>query len=349
MKIALISPVEESVPPTKYGGIEQVVFNLAETLSSMGHDITLFASKDSQTSGKLIPIIDKAIRNSEHKNDSVKREPLKYVALGNTISKLKDVEFDIIHNHMGWRFVPFAESLNIPVVTTLHSPVTIPAMNLIMDMFPDHQYISISKSQVKDVKSKVKVIGNVYNGIDTNKFNFNPESGEYLAFLSRLSPEKGVAEAVQIAKQSNSILKIAGKVDLVDKKYFEEEVKPHIDDEKIIYLGEIEEDKKSEFLGNAKALLAPIKWEEPFGLFMVESLACGTPVIASNRGAAPEIITDKEDGFLISGGTEDFVNAVENIKDIDRKKCYDKSREFNLEKMAKGYLEMYRKAIDEQK
>jgi len=345
MKIALLSPIEESVPPEKYGGTELVVYNLAETLIDYGHKVYLLASGDSKTRAQLVPIFPRAIRKESIAVDMNVRNSLKYIGIGRVVDELTKIKPDIIHNHIGWRFIPFVHHLQVPTLTTLHGPLDVPYQQFVYGSFPDASYVSISNAQ-REPFPKLNYVATVYNGIDLKAFNFVDRPGEYLAFLGRISPEKGPKIAIEVAKKVGMKLKIAAKVDAVDKEYFKKEIEPLIDGKQIEFIGEIGPDIKSDFLGNAYALLAPIQWREPFGLFIVEAMACGTPVIVTNMGSAPELVTDGETGFVVPNKISSFVKAVKKIQQIDRKKCYNRVRDyFTKEKMTEGYLRVYEKLI----
>lgn len=348
MKIAILAPFEEPVPPVKYGGTELVVYNVVEELVKLGHQVTLLASGDSKTSAKLESIFDKSLRtNPAVLTDNKLRDALKFVGVGRVVDYLKKNKFDVVHNNIGWRFLPFQKVIDCPVVTTLHGALDLSYLIPVYRDYQDSNYISISLSQRRPLPN-LNYIANVYNGIDISKFRFFPEPKDYFAFLGRMSPEKGPIQAIQIAKGAGVKLIMAAKIDTVDKEYFEKEVEPLIDGDQIKFIGEVDHAGKLELLGNAKALIAPIQWEEPFGLFFVEAMACGTPVIAMKRGSVPEVIKDQETGFICENNQQ-AVEAVGNIGKIDRKKCFDHvDQNFSSIKMAKGYIHAYQKAIDTQ-
>ena len=349
MKIAMLAPVEEQVPPKKYGGTELVVYNLAEELVKMGHDVTLFATKDSQTSAKLFPVFPRSIRSMKKAKDMNIRSSLKMVGVGKVVSYLNEEQFDIVHNHIGWMLLPFLDIIKSPVITTFHGFLKIPYQAEIYSRYTKANYVSISHNQRQSSIVDLDFIANVYNGIDVSKFKFFPKPKDYYAFLARISPEKGAAEAIRIAKEAGVKLIMAGKIDSVDEEYFLTNVKPHIDNKQVVFIGEVGHEEKVKLLGNAKALLAPIQWEEPFGLFFIESMACGTPVIATRRGSVPEIIKDKKTGYIVDT-IEEAVKAIKNIDKIDRKNCFDHvNKNFRRDMMAKDYLEAYKKAIDKYK
>lgn len=344
MRIALLAPFEERIPPKKYGGTELVVSSITEELLKRGHKVYLVATGDAVTKAKLFSVFPQSLRQSPEAQDMKIRDAMKFIGVGNALKFLTGIKADILHNHLGWRFLPFAHLLKYPVVTTLHGPLNVPYVNFIHQKFADANFVSISNSQ-RNAMPELNYVGTVYNGIDIKKLEFNENPADYFAFLGRMSPEKGPVEAIKIAKMAGVKLKMAAKIDAVDKKYFEKEVKPLIDGKQIEYLGEIEPEEKSDFLKNAIGLLAPIQWEEPFGLFFIEAMACGTPVIACRRGSVPEVIKDGKTGFIIDV-LEQGVKAVKNIKKIKRSDCRKRVEgNFTIEKMVDGYEKIYKKIL----
>lgn len=341
MKIAIVSPFEETVPPEKYGGTELIVANVTEALVARGHDVTLFASGDSRTKAKLVPVIPEALRKDPAMQDSKLREAVKYIEIVELSQHLINSKFDIIHNHIGWRLLALQEFLQAPMVTTLHGPLNVPYQQYVYSRYPDSPFVSISHSQRTPLPD-LNYIATVYNGIETQKFTYEAESDNYLAFLGRMSPEKGPVQAIQIAKRSGKKLIMAAKVDAVDNAYFRNEIKPLIDGEQIQFIGEVDHAGKVALLSRAQALLAPIQWEEPFGLFMVESLACGTPVIAIPRGSVPELIDNGKTGIYIENTPESGAEAVRRIHEIDRAVCRETAvRRFDVTRMVDGYEGVY--------
>ncbi len=344
MKIAQIAPFEEPVPPKKYGGTERIVYHLTEELVQNGHNVVLFATGDSKTSAKLLPIFPRALRSIKIGQNLKAREAYKLIGLAKVIEILLKENFDIIHNHIGWRFLPFIKILKTKVVTTLHGPLDIGYQRFIYQKFPNSCYISISKNQ-REPLPKLNFVGNVYNGIDITSFPFKEKSGNYLAFLGRMSPEKGPLEAIKIAKKMKMKLVMAAKIDIVDKEYFSKKIKPLIDNRMIKFIGEVGHKKKVQLLQNAKATLVPINWREPFGLVLTESMACGTPVIAFKRGSVPEVVKDKKTGFIVKN-IDEAVESLKKIDQIDRRDCRKWVEEkFTSEKMANGYEKIYSKVI----
>lgn len=343
MRIAMLAPVEEPVPPKKYGGTELVVYNLTQQLVRMGHEVTLFASGESKTAAKLIPTFPHAIRTLKRAGNYSVRNSLNLSGAARVADYLKrnSWRFDIAHNHIGWMFLPFIDFLSLPVVTTFHGYLRSQVESEIYRNYKDHDYVSISRNQGRSAKHKLHFVANVYNGIDVSKFRFQARAKDYLAFLARISPEKGPLQAIEIAKQAGKQLIIGGKVDPVDRAYFEQKIAPLIDGQQIKFIGELGHPQKEKLLRHAAALLAPIQWDEPFGLYLVEAMACGTPVIAFKRGSIPEIIVDGETGFVVRDVAE-AVRRVGDISKIKRERCRRRVTEhFYQEKMAAEYLDVY--------
>jgi glycosyltransferase involved in cell wall biosynthesis len=344
MKIALIAPFEESVPPEKYGGTELVTYNLIQELAKRNHKLFLIASGDSKTKAKLLPVFKKAVRKLPESQDIKTRDAFKFIGAGKILEILKNLKVDIVHNHLGWRLLPFSQMIDAPIITTLHGPLDTKYMKIVYGNFKNANYVSISNNQ-REPFPELNFVATVYNGIEVDKFSFSDKPGKYLAFLGRMSPEKGPIEAIKIAKKSGLKLKIAAKIDAVDKEYFDKNVKPRIDGKQIQFIGEINHKQKVEFLKNALCLLAPIQWREPFGLFFVESMACGTPVITFNRGSVPEIVFNGKNGFIVKDNNE-AAKTIKKLGAIDRKKCRQTVEEkFSSQKMADGYEKAYEKVL----
>ena len=363
MKIVQIAPFEEIVPPKKYGGTELVVYNITQELVKRGHQVYLIASGGSQTKATLLPVFPKPLRAYAKAQDMKIRDSLKFIGIGKVLEYLEDIDADIIHNHLGWRLLPFSPIIKMPIVTTLHGPLNIDYQKLIYGKFKKNKYISISKNQ-REPFPALNYVGTVYNGIDIKKFQFSTNGGDYLAFLGRMSPEKGSVEAIKSAKKSGFKLKMVAKIDAVDKDFFNTKVSPLIDGKQINFLGEMGHKSKVEFLKNAKVLLLPIQWEEPFGLVMIEAMACGTPVIAFNRGSVPEVIKNGETGFIITPfdkkgepNIKEFAQAIKKIYEMteaEYKKIRSNCREhveknFTAEKMTNNYEKIYYDMLANQK
>lgn len=341
MKIALVSPIIESVPPRTYGGIELVVYNLCEEWSKMGHEVTVFASGDSVVSGRLRSVIDKSVRemNSENYFNYIFYDNCH---LANVINNSRD--FDIVHNHLGISSFPFLSLVKSPVITTLHWSYSKEEQTFI-NRYNNLGYIAISESQRRLLTgfnaSQIEV---VYNGIDSSRYDYGCDKGDYLLFLGRMSPEKGPDVAIDIAKRSGRNLVLAGKISSSSQSFYDSKIKPYIDGQQITYVGEVNHPMKVKLLKNAYATLCPAIWDEPFGLIMVESMACGTPVIASNKGAAVEILINGVTGFLYYG-VDGAVSAVRSIDLIDRKVCRKRAEFFSSETMAKNYLQKFSEVV----
>lgn len=341
MKIAQIAPLFESVPPRYYGGTERVVSYLVEELVRQNHDVTLFASGDSVTTAQLVPCCKNSLRLDTTCVD----------ALPHHLLMLEEVyrrahEFDILHFHIDFLHFPLTRRHHTCHVTTLHGRLDFPDLVPLYRGFPEMPVNSISDSQRRPLPW-INWKGTIYHGLPGDLLAFNPDRGDYLAFLGRISPEKGVESAIAIALGSGIKLMIAAKVDKVDLPYFEAKVKPLLNNPLIEFIGEIKEEEKKEFLGNAMALLFPINWEEPFGLVMIESMSCGTPVIAFARGSVPEVIKDGVSGIMVHD-VEEAINAVARVETLSRSGCRQHFEErFLANRMAADYLALYSNLITE--
>jgi glycosyltransferase involved in cell wall biosynthesis len=339
MKIAQVSPLYESVPPAQYGGTERVVHYLTEQLIADGHDVTLFASGDSKTSARLIPVIKKASRSDPDSVDGV----------ANHFTQIEMVEkmaheFDIIHSHIDYLYYPVMKRSRHPYLTTLHGRLDIPELQDVYRQYRKIPLVSISDNQRKPLKG-VNWTGTVYHGLPPDLYHFNEIPQRYFAFVGRISPEKRVDRAVELAKRTGIPVKIAAKVDKADEEYFEKEIKHLLNDPLVEFLGEIDDTEKNVVLGNAMASLYLIDWPEPFGLAMIESMACGTPVIAFNTGSVPEVIDPGITGYIVNS-MDEAVKVVQKISKIDRAVCFKKFRErFSSERMARDYVSVYEKLI----
>jgi glycosyltransferase involved in cell wall biosynthesis len=342
MKIAQIAPLWERVPPPAYGGIELVVALLTDEQVRRGHEVTLFASGDSITEAQLESIHPRALRL-----DSSIKECNVYEMLHLSKAYERAQEFDIIHSHMGYIALPYAKMVKTPTVHTLHGVFT--SDNEKLFAYAKQQpYVSISDAQ-REPRLGLNCVATVYNGIEiaSHKFHPQPEEPPYLAFLGRISPEKGTHLAIQIAKQSGWRLRMAGKVDIVDREYFAQEIEPHIDGQQIEYLGEANHTEKNALLGGAVAMLFPITWREPFGLVMIESMAAGTPVIAMNMGSASEVITHGKTGFICTN-FEECVSAIALAAKLDRYAIREYvSQRFGVQQMVDGYEAVYQQVLAE--
>ncbi len=339
MRIAQVSPLYESVPPQRYGGTERIVSYLTESLVALGHDVTLFASGDSITKADLYPSVPCALRLSKRPHDAVVCHTLQTTEVAQLCEK-----FDIVHFHTDYYHFPLFRQLPTPQVTTLHGRLDLPDLPMVYEEFIDQPLVSISNSQRIPIP-KANWNRTVYHGIPAANYRFQPVGGEYFAFLGRISPEKGPDRAIQIALQTETPLKIAAKVDAVDQEYFEEVIYPLIQHPLIEFIGEVDEAGKNQLLGGAKALLFPIDWPEPFGLVMIESMACGTPVIAFNHGSVSEVMRDGISGVIVES-LDEAIRAARSISRIDRRKCrkYFEER-FTDVRMANEYVEVYKELI----
>ena len=336
MKIAQIAPLYESVPPKLYGGTERIVSYLTEELVARNHDVTLFASADSVTRARLVQASESALRLSQTRVVDAVAHHIRLLELVFREAH----QFDILHFHIDYLHFPFTKRQTVPAVTTLHGNLSIPDLVPLYKEFREMDVVSISDSQRQPLPW-VGWSGTVYHGIPQNLYHLHESPGEYLAFLGRICPEKRVDRAIEIAKKAGRKLKIAAKVDPADQEYFSDHIKPLLNHPLIEFIGEIGEGQKDEFLGNALALLFPIDWAEPFGLVLIESMACGTPVIAYNDGSVPEIIEEGKTGFIVDN-EDDAVAAVERLGLIDRKSCRKEfEKRFSVHRMTSDYLAIY--------
>ncbi len=334
MKIAQVSPLYESVPPKTYGGTERVVSFLTDELVAQGHEVTLFASGDSRTTATLVPATKQSLRLSNAIDH-----------LAHHIAMLDDVirlapEFDVIHFHIDYMHFPLSRYCALPSVTTLHGRLDLPDLIPVYKRYADAPVVSISLSQRKPLP-RANWVGNIHHGLPVDLLGFNPTGGNYLAFLGRISPEKRVDRAIEIARRAGMPIKIAAKIDRADREYYETVIKPLMGESHVEFIGEINEDQKSEFLGNAYAYLFPIDWPEPFGLTMIEAMACGTPTIAFNCGSVPEVMQEGLTGFIVDT-MDEAVTAVGKISSIERTACRNVfEKQFTATRMAEEYVELY--------
>lgn len=336
MRIAQIAPLWERVPPFRYGGIELVVSLLTDELVRRGHEVTLFASGDSITKAQLKSVHDQALRL-----DKNIKEPALYEQMMLAQVYQQAHHFDIIHSHIGCMAFPYSGFVKTPTVHTTHGIFT-PDNEKMFRQFAWQPFISISEAQ-REPRLGLNYIHTVYNGIDPTVYPFceKPNSPAYLAFVGRISPEKGPEGAIKIARAIGMPLKIAGKIDAVDRDYYREEIKPLIDGEQIQYLGEVSHEEKVQLLGGATVTLFPITWREPFGLVMIESMATGTPVVGIAMGSVPEVISHGKTGFVCHS-LEKMIEAVPEAMKLDRQTCRDYVlRRFSLETMVNEYERAY--------
>ncbi|HUZ14119.1 MAG TPA: glycosyltransferase family 4 protein [Caulobacteraceae bacterium] len=336
MKIAQIPPLYEAVPPRLYGGTERVVAHLCDTLVELGHDVTLFASADARTKARLVVVRDQAIR--------LDPAPLKS-DLASHFSMLDQVRqqqgrFDILHFHMDMAHLPFFEDMAERTLTTLHGRLDLKDLPAVYRRWAKYPLVSISDAQRVHLPF-ANWAGTVHHGMPADLYRFNPEGGDYLAFLGRISPEKGPDRAIRIATGLGMPLKIAAKVDAVDAAYFRQTIEPMLDHPLVEFVGEIGDADKSAFLGGARALLFPIDWPEPFGLVMIEAMGCGTPVIAFDCGSTSEVVEPGVSGFLVRTEAEAMA-AVRRLPELDRREVRRRfDRRFSAVSMARAYLDLY--------
>lgn len=337
MKIAQIAPLAESVPPRLYGGTERVVSYLTEELVRLGHDVTLFASADSETRARLVACAPRALRLNPGAGD-----PLTHYALMLERVRQRQAEFDVLHFHVEGAHLPLFRPLAAKTLTTVHGRLDLPGTEALCREFPEMPLVSVSDSQRQPVPDAYWV-ATVHHGLPREVCPFNPVArGGYLAFLGRVSPEKGLDRAIEVARRTGMRLRIAAKVDREDERYFRASIVPLLDDSEVQFAGEVSEADKPSFLGNAAALLFTIDWPEPFGLAMIEAMSCGTPVIAQRRGAVAEIVEEGVSGFIV-GSIDEAVAAVPRALALDRRRVRAAFEErFTAERMARDYLSVYR-------
>ena len=336
MRIAQIAPPIESVPPTCYGGTERVVSYLTEELVKQGHQITLFASGDSLTSAELVPCTKTALRLTP-----TVRDPIPYYMLMLDNVRERADEFDILHFHIDQFHFPIFRSMAHRTLTTLHGRQDLPDLQMLYRGFPEMPLVSISNAQRRPCAA-ANFAATVYHGIPKGLHAANADRrGSYLAFLGRICPEKRVDHAIAIARAAGVPLKIAAKVDKVDEEYFREDIKPLLNGPDVEFIGEINEHAKTAFLGGALALLFPIDWPEPFGLALIEAMACGTPVLAFRRGSVPEIVDEGVTGYIVDT-PEEAIAVLPDVLSLDRRAVRQRFEErFSAERMARDYLKVY--------
>jgi glycosyltransferase involved in cell wall biosynthesis len=335
MRIAQVAPLYESVPPKCYGGTERVVSYLTEELHRQGHEVTLFASGDSVTSARLEAACQRSLRLDKHCVDHMAHHILMLERVFQRAG-----EFDIVHFHADYLHFPLSRRQPMAHVTTLHGRLDIPELKPLYQEYREMPVVSISDAQ-REPLPWANWQATVYHGLPEDLCQFRPESGAYFAFLGRISPEKRVDRAIEIAKQVGLPLRIAAKVDRVDKDYFERMIAPLLRDPLVEFVGEIGDGEKDEFLGNAYALLFPIDWPEPFGLVMIEAMARGTPVIAYRNGSVAEVMEEGQTGFIVTT-LEGAVAAARRIPELSRKRCREVfEQRFTSRRMAADYLRVY--------
>lgn len=335
MRIAQISPLYESVPPQEYGGTERVVSFLTEELMRLGHEVTLFASGDSVTSARLVAMTPRALRLDPTSVDAL---PHHLLMLEHLAGVARD--FDLLHYHIDYMHFPFSRRFGVPQLTTLHGRLDLADLQPMYDEFRDMPVVSISDSQ-REPLPQAQWIGTVPHGLPPDLFAAGDGQGEYLAFVGRISPEKRADRAIEIAGRAGLPLRIAAKVDRVDEAYFHSDIEPLLGAVHVDFLGEMGDADKGELLRGARALLFPIDWPEPFGLVMIEAMACGTPTIAWPNGSVPEVLEEGVTGFLVSS-VKEAVDAVARAATIDRRRVREQfEARFTAGRMARDYVALY--------
>src|SRR5213080_1768826 len=340
MQIAQIAPLTEAIPPKLYGGTERVVYWLVEELVALGHDVTLFASGDSHTSAKLEAFWPRALRL----DGSIRDPNALHMAMLEHVRRQAD-DFDFLHFHLDYYPFSLFSRQSTPFVTTLHGRLDLPEHQPVFDTFSSVPVISISNAQRRPLP-QAHWIKTVYHGLPEKLFTPQPVKPSYFAFLGRIAPEKRVDRAIRIAEHCGIPLKIAAKVDNADREYFEEQIRPMMNSPLVEYIGEINDTHKSEFLSGAVALLVPINWPEPFGLVMIEAMACGAPVIAYNRGSVPEVVDDGLTGFIVEDEAG-AIGAVDRLSELSRTRIRQQfEQRFTARRMALDYLAAYRQLME---
>jgi glycosyltransferase involved in cell wall biosynthesis len=345
MRIAQVAPMYEAVPPNRYGGTERVVSYLTEELVRQGHEVTLFASGDSRTNANLVPTTERALRERFSLDEMQELAiPLHMAMLSEVLQRAG--EFDVIHCHNDYWVFPFEPFATTPVVTTLHGRLDLRYLPLILERFPRANLVSISYHQRAPIAAlRPHWVGTVYNAVPVHEFPFAETPGDYLLFVGRIAPEKRLDWAIEIAKRTGMKLKIAAKIDVFDRAYYEREIDQLMDHPLIEYLGEVDEYEKRRLMAGAYALAFPIDWPEPFGMVMIESIACGTPVLAMNRGSVPEVLRHGVSG-LVGNSPDELIALAPQIGKLDRRACRaEAERRFSTHTMASSYEQIYHRVI----
>lgn len=336
MRIAQISPLWESVPPQLYGGTERIVSYITEELVRVGHDVTLFASGDSRTAARLHAASPVALRL---KPGPVNCDAPLVLMMEKAFGR-DAAQFDIIHSHLDFLSFPISRRCATPALTTLHGRLDLPELGFLFEEYTDMPVVSISDAQRTPLPN-ANWLGTVYHGLPNNLYSFHSRPGSYLAYLGRFSPEKRPDHAIEVAKRVGMPLRMAGKVDPADRGYFEGQIERLLDHPLIEYVGEVTDAEKNDFLGDAAAVLCPYDWPEPFGVVLIEALACGTPVVAYRRGSIPEIIDDGVTGFVCDN-LNDMVSALDRVPLINRQHCRESfEARFTVQRMVEDYLALY--------
>jgi glycosyltransferase involved in cell wall biosynthesis len=342
LRIAQVAPIIESVPPKKYGGSERVVHALTEELVKKGHEVTLYASGDSQTSAKLVSVYPRSLREARMKDLYLMND---LTILNTGIVYKTEEKFDIIHDHNAPFSLPIANMSRTPVVITMHNHFTV-TNRYLFQTFTRAHLVAISQSQADSAKN-AKVSGVIYNGLSMKHYPFSLKSDGYLLYVGRISPEKGLHHAIEVAQILNTPLVIAAKLDPKDMQYYKEYIEQSLSNEYVKWVGEVGEKERNELMSKALCLLHPVTWKEPFGLSMIEAMATGCPVIAFNQGSIPEIIEDGKTGFIVHD-IQEMVEAVMRIDTIDRYECRRHVLfKFNAQNMTDSYEKLYYKIVAE--
>lgn len=341
MRIGLLAPITWRTPPRRYGPWEQVVYNLATGLTNRGHEVTVFATADSQVPGRLVAVCPRPLGEDPRLDPKV----WETLHMGMALATVRDLRLDVLHNHLNCYPLPFSPLLPVPMVTTLHGAALLePATREIYRRFRHLPFVSISNAERAGLP-ELHYVATVYNGIDLRPFTFQPRHGTYLAFLGRISAKKGAHHAVAIARQSGMPLMMAGPIPDDEKEFFARELRPQIDGVQIRFLGEVGPPERDRLLGGALALLHPVTVPEPFGLVLAEAGACGTPVIGFGLGSVPEVVEDGVTGFVVSS-VEEAVEAVKRVPQLRREDCRRRVEEhFTLDRMVEGYLAVYERVV----
>lgn len=343
MRIAQLGSNEECVPPPGYGGTELIVSLLTDGLVERGHDVTLFATGNSQTSARLLSVREHPLRNS---GEAARRWASYDIRLLMRLREMRD-QFDIVHNHMGWQALPWLPDLGLPVVTTNHNPIKKYSAPIYLE-YRDLPYVAISNAYHKmNYPDQLNYVATIYNGIDTDAFHPNGDSRSYLLFIGRLCEDKGAEPAIQIAKQLNLPIVLAGKVDAADRQYFEDHVRPHLHPPDVEFIGEVGPEQKDKLYRHAIATVYPINFEEPFGLVMAESLAAGTPVMALDRGSVREVLSDG-DTAVIGQSIQELVKRFPEVQKISQSQCRARVENlFSKGRMIDAYEQLYARLIEQ--
>ncbi len=340
MRIAQVAPLAESVPPKLYGGTERVISWLIEELIELGHEVTLFASGESATSATLVPVWPRALRLGRPKSDPAVAQTALLEILAHHAQR-----FDVIHCHTDWTHLPLVTRLGVPFLTTLHNRLDTPGLPDVVGQFPAAPFISISNDQRRPLAG-ANWLGTIFHGLPADSLRPSFSAGSYLAFLGRLTPDKGPETAIRLARAVKMPLRIAAKLPRAERGYFKEQIEPLVDGKQIQIIGEVNERTKHSFLANASALLFPIDWPEPFGLVMIEAMACGTPVIAFRRGSVPEVIDHGVTGFIVDD-EEQAMQAIKHVPELDRKRVRSGfERRFTSRRMAEDCVRHYQLLLE---